>query len=87
MEIKITELDDNFARIKIKGEDHTFLNLLQHFLLEVEGVVMTKYDIPHPLIEEAELVVRTEKVSPIEAIKKANEMIIKECETLLQVLE
>ncbi len=87
MEIKITELDDNFARIKIKGEDHTFLNLLQHFLLEVDGVVMTKYDIPHPLIEEAELVVRTEKVSPIEAIKKANEMIIKECETLLQVLE
>ncbi|MBO8182079.1 MAG: DNA-directed RNA polymerase subunit L [Archaeoglobus sp.] len=87
MEIKITELDDNFARIKIRGEDHTFLNLLQHFLLEVEGVVMTKYDIPHPLIEEAELVIRTDNINPIEAIKKANEMIIKECDTLLKVLE
>ena len=87
MEIKITELDDNFARIKIRGEDHTFLNLQQHFLLEVEGVVMTKYDIPHPLIEEAELVIRTDNINPIEAIKKANEMIIKECDTLLKVLE
>jgi len=87
MEIKITELSDNFAKIKIKGEDHTFLNLLQHYLLEVDGVVMSKYDIPHPLIDEAELVVRTDKLSPIEAIKKANEMIIKECDALLQILE
>jgi DNA-directed RNA polymerase subunit L len=87
MEIKIAELRDEFARIKIRGEDHTFLNLLQHFLLEVEGVVMAKYNIPHPLLEEAELVIRTNSISPIEAIKNANEMIIKECDELLRTLE
>jgi DNA-directed RNA polymerase subunit L len=87
MEIKIAELNDNFARIKIRGEDHTMLNLLQHYLLEVEGVVLTKYDIPHPLIDEAEFVIRTEGISPIDAIKRANELIVKECDEILKFLE
>ncbi len=87
MEIKITELDEKYARIKIRGEDHTFLNLLQHFLLELDGVVMAKYDIPHPLIDEAELIIRTDGLNPIDAIKKANELIVKECNEVLEELE
>jgi|Deesub1362A_J573_1020465.scaffolds.fasta_scaffold00028_193 DNA-directed RNA polymerase subunit L len=86
MEIKITELDDKYARIKIRGEDHTFLNLLQHFLLELDGVIMAKYDVPHPLIDEAELIIKTDGISPIDAIKKANELIVKECDEVLKAL-
>ncbi|RLI82331.1 DNA-directed RNA polymerase subunit L [Archaeoglobales archaeon] len=86
MEIKITELDENYARIKIRGEDHTFLNLLQHFLLEVDGVLLAKYDVPHPLIDEAELIVRTDGLNPMDAIKRANEFIIRECDEILDIL-
>jgi DNA-directed RNA polymerase subunit L len=87
MEIKIVKLKDTFAKIKIRGEDHTMLNLLQHYLLEVDGVALTKYDIPHPLIDEAEFIIRTRGISPIDAIKKANELIVKECDEILKFLE
>ncbi len=84
MEIKILELKEDRAKLKIKGEDHTFLNLLQHYLLENEHVLIAKYDIPHPLIEEAELVVRTDGMDPIHAIRVAGEKIVKDCTTLLE---
>jgi DNA-directed RNA polymerase subunit L len=84
MEIKIVELDENYAKLKIKGEDHTFLNLLQHYLLENEHVLFAKYDIPHPLIQEAELIVRTDGMNPMEALRTANEMIISECDSILE---
>ena len=83
MEIKITELSENFAKLVIKGEDHTYLNLLQHELLKDEEVILAKYNIPHPYVGEPELVVRTKSKNPIQAIKEANERIIKKIEDVL----
>ncbi len=83
MEVKVLEMEENYIKLLIKGEDHTYLNLLQHYLLEDESVVIAKYDIPHPLQDRAELVVRTKGKNPLEAIKEANEKIIKACEELL----
>ena len=77
------EIEENYVKLLIKGEDHTYLNLLQHYLLEDESVVIAKYDIPHPLQDRAELVVRTKGKNPLEAIREANEKIIKACEELL----
>ena len=86
MEVKIVELKDDFVKMIIKKEDHTYLNLLQHELLNTEGVLLAKYNIPHPLREEAELVVRTENKNPIDAIKEANERIIKLVDEVLSQL-
>jgi DNA-directed RNA polymerase subunit L len=83
MEVKVLEIEENYVKLLIKGEDHTYLNLLQHYLLEDESVVIAKYDIPHPLQDRAELVVRTKGKNPLEAIREANEKIIKACEELL----
>ena len=83
MEVKVLEMEENYVKLLIKGEDHTYLNLLQHYLLEDESVVIAKYDIPHPLQDRAELVVRTKGKNPLEAIREANEKIIKACEELL----
>ncbi|AGK60760.1 DNA-directed RNA polymerase, subunit L [Archaeoglobus sulfaticallidus PM70-1] len=83
MEVKIIEYEKDYIRLKIKGEDHTLLNLLQHNLLEDESVVIAKYDIPHPLIDEAELIVRTNGEDPIAVIKRVNERIIAECDEIL----
>jgi len=76
-------MEENYVKLLIKGEDHTYLNLLQHYLLEDESVVIAKYDIPHPLQDRAELVVRTKGKNPLEAIREANKKIIKACEELL----
>ncbi len=83
MEIKITEMSENFVKLVIKGEDHTYLNLLQHELLKDEDVVLAKYNIPHPYVGEPELVVRTKGKNPIQAIKEANERIVKKIEEVL----
>ncbi len=86
MEIKIVEVGENKLKMIVRGEDHTFLNLLQHYLLEDEHVLIAKYNIPHPLTGEPELVVKTNGKNPLEVIKEANEKIIKACNELLQQL-
>jgi len=86
VEVKIIEMGEDYVKLLVKGEDHTFLNLLQHHLLEDESVVIAKYHISHPLVGEPELYVKTNGKNPLEAIKEANEKIIKECEELLSQL-
>jgi len=86
MEVKIVEIGEDNIKLVVRGEDHTFLNLLQHYLLEDEHVIVAKYNIPHPLIGEPELFVKTNGKNPLEAIKEANEKIVKACNELLNQL-
>ncbi len=86
MEVKIVEMGKDYVKLVVKGEDHTFLNLLQHYLLEDKDVLIAKYEIPHPLVGEPELFVRTTGKNPIEAIKEANEKIVKVCDELLGMI-
>jgi len=86
MEVKILEMGKNHLKLAIKGEDHTYLNLLQHTLLEDSDVEIAKYRIPHPLVSTPELYIKTKKKNPVEVLKKANERIAKECEELLSNL-
>ncbi len=84
MELKIIEMGKDYIRLVIKGEGHTYLNLLQHYLVEDEDVIVARYNIPHPLVGEPEIFVRTNKIDPLEAIKRANEKIIAACNSLLE---
>jgi len=86
MEVKVIEMGEDYVKLLVKGEDHTFLNLLQHHLLEDESVVIAKYHISHPLVGDPELYVKTNGKNPIEVIREANEKIVKECEDLLSQL-
>ncbi|MBE8540081.1 RpoL/Rpb11 RNA polymerase subunit family protein [Geoglobus acetivorans] len=86
MEVKIVELAENYARLMVKGEDHTFLNLLQHELVNDGGVVLAKYNITHPLRDEAELMIRTSGKDPLEVLKEANQRIISKIDEVLSQL-
>ncbi|MEM1578275.1 MAG: RpoL/Rpb11 RNA polymerase subunit family protein [Archaeoglobaceae archaeon] len=85
--IKIVELGKDYVKLIVKGEDHTYLNLLQHYLSKDERTVIVRYSIPHPLVGEPELYLRTNGSNPIEVIKKANETIAEVCGTLLKKLQ
>jgi len=87
MEIKIVDVGENYIKIILKGEDHTFLNLLQHYLVQNDSVVIAKYHIPHPLVGEPELYVRTNGANPIEVIKEANKKIAEVCKSLIEQVE
>lgn len=84
MEVKIVDIGDDFIKLVLKGEGHTYLNLLQHYLLEDRDVIVARYNIPHPLVGEPELYVKTDGKNPIEVIKKANEKIIEVCNALME---
>ncbi|HID42602.1 MAG TPA: DNA-directed RNA polymerase subunit L [Archaeoglobaceae archaeon] len=86
MEVKILEMGKNHIRLAVKGEDYTFLNLLQHTLLEDNDVEIAKYSISHPLVGTPELYIKTKKKNPVNVLKRANERIADECEKLLSNL-
>ncbi len=86
MEVKIVELKDDYAKLIVKGEDHTYLNLLQHELISIDGVLIAKYNVPHPLRDEAEIVIRTANITPIDALKEANRKIVKMVDEVLSQL-
>ena len=86
MEIKIIEFSDDYAKLLVKGEDHTLLNLLQYELVNDESVLVAKYNFPHPLKNEAELMIRTTGKNPIQAIREANERIMSKVDELLSQL-
>ncbi len=87
MEVKVVEMSENYVKLEIRGEDHTYLNLLQHYLLEDEDVEIAKYVVPHPLQDRAELIVKTKNKNPLEAIRDANEKIVSACDELLDQIK
>ncbi len=87
MEIKIVDMGKDYVKIVFKGEDHTYLNLLQHYLAENEDVIIARYRVPHPLVGEPELFVRTAGKNPLEVIKEVNEKIAAICKNLISCVE
>lgn len=77
MKIKTLKESSNELKIEIEGVRHAFCNLLHKKLLEDKNVDISGYDIPHPLVSNPVLYIRTkDKVKPKEAIFYAVEKII-----------
>jgi DNA-directed RNA polymerase subunit L len=78
--IKVLKKEPNEMRIELEGEDHTFCNILQDALLHDETVEMASYDIPHPLVSNPIVYVRTKgKRHPETALREAAENIRSSC--------
>ncbi len=59
MELELKKSSSNELRFALKGERHTFPNLLRDALLKDPKVEFAAYILPHPLGNEAEFVVKT----------------------------
>jgi len=68
MEIEILQEDSRGFEMKILGEDHTFLNLLNSFLSKNKKVEHAAYKIEHPLVGVPKLFFKLKGVSKIEDI-------------------
>ena len=72
MNLKVLQRSKNELRLEIQGEGHTFCNLLQYILLQDKGVEIAGYDVPHPLIFNSILYIRTKRESsPEKALARA----------------
>ncbi len=59
MELKILKNEPKELRVEVKGEGHTFCNIVQEALLRQKLVEFAGYNIPHPLVSHPIIYVRT----------------------------
>jgi DNA-directed RNA polymerase II subunit RPB11 len=74
MNIKIIEEKEDSLEFILRGETHTFANMLRKALLKNPHVLKAAYNIPHPLTdkEKPRLYVQTDgKVPPSRAVAEA----------------
>ena len=85
MKMKVLEKTSNELKIEIEGEGHTFCNVLQKTLLEDDTVEMVGYNIPHPLVSNPIVYLRTKgRRKPETALRDAAEK-IRERSTVFRV--
>ncbi|MBU6997202.1 MAG: DNA-directed RNA polymerase subunit L [Theionarchaea archaeon] len=74
MELEIIAHEKTKLEAALKGEDHTFANLLRETLKEDTHVVSAAYKVGHPLLDKERPVLFLEtdgKESPKEALSRA----------------
>jgi len=77
MQLKVLKQTDNELKIEVEGEGHTLFNLMESVLLEDPKVEFASYNMPHPLISNTVVTIRTSKgKKPEEALKEACEKIL-----------
>jgi len=79
VKVKVLKKAANELKIEVEGVGHTLCNLLQRMLLEDENVDLAGYDIPHPLVSNSVIYIRTKgnvkpEVALLRAVEKAHEM-------------
>ncbi|MBN2423307.1 DNA-directed RNA polymerase subunit L [Candidatus Woesearchaeota archaeon] len=72
MDINVIEDKKRRFVFELKGEDHTFCNILREELWNDKSVKVAAYNISHPLIGIPKFIVETDsKKSPKKALKDA----------------
>jgi len=72
MQLKVLKKTSQELKFEVEGEGHTFWNLLESVLLEDDKVEFASYNVPHPLISNIIVSIRTkEGKKPEEALQEA----------------
>ena len=86
MQLKILKKTPQELQLEVEGEGHTFCNLLESVLLEDSNVEFASYHVPHPLISNTIITVRTsKKLKPEDALKTACEKVLQKGKELNEV--
>ena len=71
MELDVKKSSANELRFVMKGERHSFPNLLRATLLQDQAVTFAAYTMPHPLGEDCEFIVKTKGKTAKKALSDA----------------
>ena len=77
MDIEVKKSSANELHFVMKGERHTFSNLLRETLLQDSSVTFAAYNLPHPLGPDCEFVVKTKGKTAKKALADAANQIEK----------
>ncbi|MDO8511094.1 MAG: DNA-directed RNA polymerase subunit L [Nanoarchaeota archaeon] len=81
MEFAVIEETKTKLVFDLRGETHTFCNLLKDELLNTKGVEIATYRIDHPLTGVPRFLLETKGVEPKKALKDALASIKKKAES------
>ncbi|MFC1753552.1 RpoL/Rpb11 RNA polymerase subunit family protein [Thermoproteota archaeon] len=85
MEIKVLEEKKNRMVFEIVGESHGFCNALKKALWKSKGVIVSGYNVEHPLTASPKVIVETEgSKSPRDAVVDAAKLMNKESDNFLK---
>jgi DNA-directed RNA polymerase subunit L len=71
MEFEVLEESKTKMEFTLRGETHTFCNILKDELRQVKGVTIATYRIDHPLVGIPRFLIETKGVEPRKAVKSA----------------
>ena len=80
MEFTVLEESKTKLVFELKGETHTFCNVLKEELQHVKGVTIATYRISHPLVGVPQFQIETKSIEPRKALKEALATIKKKAE-------
>tara|TARA_Y100000034_G_C6810711_1_gene364301 strand:+ start:301 stop:570 length:270 start_codon:yes stop_codon:yes gene_type:complete len=80
MEFKVVEESKNKLVFELKGETHTFCNILKDELRNLKGVEIATYRIDHPLVGVPQFLLETKGIEPRKALKDALKSVKKKAE-------
>lgn len=83
MDIEVKNSSASELRFILKGERHTFPNLLRETLLKDSSVTFAAYTMPHPLDKDCEFIVKTKGKN----VKKALEDSLKKIDAQVSDFE
>lgn len=80
MEIEIIEKSKKKLKFNLKGEDHTFCNILRKELNNDKNVKIAEYRVENSLTSTPVFFVEVESGSPAKALADAVKRVAKQCE-------
>lgn len=87
MELEVLKNESDFLEFKIKGERHSFPNLLKAILLKDSNVAFAAYTLEHPQDSDAKFAVRTKGKNAKKALQDAVESISEELSSFEKALK
>lgn len=87
MELNPLENSKNKLRLEIKGEDHTFVNLLRKELWADKSVKTAGYHIEHTQTSPPTLILETKDKTPIKALTDAVSRLKKQTKELFSLFK
>jgi len=76
LEIEVLDSGPKHMEFKIKGERHTFAQMLKYYLLKEPSVEFASYKLEYPFDKDTLFLVRVKKGKPTQALRNANKSLL-----------
>jgi len=87
MELRLLSEEKNTIKVEVSNPDETVLNLLVSELLKGSDVAEASYHVGHPDLDKPVLTLKTKKVKPQMALKKAAEALAEQYHDVKKLLD